>query len=482
MLLRDFTTLYLDLNSCFASVAQQLDPALRGRPVAVVNRDVENATIIAASYQAKRRGVKVGLRRRDAALLCPELRFVESTPAEYTRVHRAVKAILGGYSPVVVMKSIDEGYIDLTVAPILLRERPALEVAQEIKDRIRAEVGECLTSNIGLAGSHWLAKLAAELHKPDGLDYITPENQRAVFAQLKLTDLPGINRRLAHRLMSYGLRTPLDLLDASEDALRTIFKSVDGTKWYHRLHGFEVDDDAPSAPKSIGRQYVLGPNPLTRVELEARFAHLVEEVGFRLRRQGFHARGVLVWALAKNGQRHQLHRLLDTTFSSDTDIWIVAGPLFDQLPDSYASSVSLSTSFNPLLPPRFRCSTIRPARKRLIVWPPPSTPSTLVSVLVPFTPPSLSAPMTSKPRFRSVPSATSTPWTLSPHHLANLWYNGDMEMFAVILGGINLVLLAVLLLRKPQPPAENREQTERLIRIESELDKLAPKINTEFSQ
>ena len=324
--------MYIDLNSCFATIEQQSRPMLRGRPVAISNRITPNSCIIAASYEAKARGVKVGMRRSEAILLCPDLIFVETEPDKYIFVHQKLRDIMESYSPIVVMKSIDEGLLDLTESPKHIRQMPHAELAQEIKTRLRTEIGCWMRCNIGISSNRFLAKTAAELHKPDGFDEITAENQRQVFSTLKLTDLPGINLRMQARLNAVGIFTPLQLLDADERTLvKMVCHSIDGTKWYKRLRGIEVDDWV-SDIKSIGRQYVLEGKHLTKGEIYARIMHLSEDVGYRLRSKQLHARGVYVWAFTYDGQYLHRAHIRKTAFNTDQDILQSARELFADFP------------------------------------------------------------------------------------------------------------------------------------------------------
>lgn len=324
--------LYIDLNSCFATIEQQARPLLRGKPLAITNRLVPNSCIITASYEAKARGVKVGMRRLEAETLCPNLIFTESEPSKYIYVHERLRAIMSDYSSSVTMKSIDEGIIDLAKAPISIKERPILDVANELKSRLKSEIGCYMHSNVGLASNRFLAKLAAGLHKPDGLDVITKENLRTVLRPLSLTDLPGINFRLERRLKAYHINTPLDFLDAPEVVLRKqVFRSIDGTKWYKRLRGLEVDDQL-STIKSIGRQFVLESKTLPQNAVWHRLAHLCEDVGYRLRSKGLYARGVYVWATGYNGCLYRPHYLATLPFCDDQAIITLAKQLFSTLP------------------------------------------------------------------------------------------------------------------------------------------------------
>ena len=319
--------MHIDLNSCFATVEQQARPMLRGKPVAIINRRTEHTMIITASYEAKARGVKLGMKFRDAKKLCPDLIGIESDPPKYRFVYHKLLAIMGEYSPRVTMKSIDEGVIDFAFSPALYRERDLVVIGQEIKQRLRDEIGCWMRCNIGIATNRWLAKTAAGLHKPDGLDSITPDNLREVLATLKLQDLTGIAVRNEHRLNAIGIYTPLEMLDADEATLRLAFGGVVGEWWYKRLRGWEVDD-VDYDLKSCGRQYVLERPDLSRREIVQRLHHLVESVGAKMRSQDKCARGVYVVARTYDHTSWHAHYLAPLPFYSDAAVWAIAQRLF----------------------------------------------------------------------------------------------------------------------------------------------------------
>ena len=322
--------LYIDLNSCFATIEQQSRPLLRYKPVAITNRLVNNSCIITASYEAKAKGVKVGTRRAEAITLCPGIIFIESEPSKYFYVHRKFRNILSDYSDKVTMKSIDEGLIDLSGAPIS-KSRSAKSIAQEIKTRLKEEIGCYMRCNVGIASNRFLAKLAAGLHKPDGLDEITENNLLSVYSTLKLLDLPGINTRLEKRLNSVGIFTPIDFYQASEETLvKMVFKSIDGHKWHQRLRGIEVDNVNYDI-KTVGRQYVLESRQLTSEEVEKRLLHLSEDAGYRMRSKGLYARGVRIWAYYYDGSSQKEGHISQTAFNADKTIIAIVKQLYKRL-------------------------------------------------------------------------------------------------------------------------------------------------------
>jgi DNA polymerase-4 len=325
--------MHIDLNSCFATVEQQARPMLRGRPIAIVNRRTDTTAIVTASYEAKAMGVKVGMKLRDAKILCPDIIGLESDPSKYRYVYHKLLDIMNDYSAHVTMKSIDEGVIDFHNTTAAMQGRDLVEIGMEIKQRLKDEIGVWMRCNIGIATNRFLAKTAAGLHKPDGLDVITPQNIRAVLGELKLTDLTGIASRNEKRLNSVGIMTPLQLLDTDSTTLhRIVFKSVVGDWWYKRLRGWEVDDVSTDV-KRVGRQYVLESFSLSYDEILQRLHHLCESVGSRMRSQQKSARGIYVYAKTLERGYWHASSLSSLPFSSDQTIYAQALRLFQKAPD-----------------------------------------------------------------------------------------------------------------------------------------------------
>lgn len=325
--------MHIDLNSCFATVEQQARPMLRGKPIAIVNRRTDKTAIVTASYEAKAKGVKVGMKLREAKQLCPDIIALESDPSKYRYVYHKLLGIMRDYSAHVTMKSIDEGVIDFHETSHEIAGRDLVEIGHEIKQRLKDEIGVWMRCNIGIATNRFLAKTAAGLHKPDGLDVITSHNIHDVLAELKLTDLTGIAHRNQQRLNSVGIYTPLQFLDAEAVTLRrVVFKSVVGEWWYKRLRGFEVDD-VETQMQRVGRQYVLERFDLSHEEITQRLHHLCESVGSRLRTQGKAARGVYVYAKTLDGNHWHSSTLSPLPFFSDRAIYAQALQLFTKAPD-----------------------------------------------------------------------------------------------------------------------------------------------------
>jgi DNA polymerase-4 len=321
--------MHVDLNSAFATIEQQARPRLRGRPVAIVNRRTELTSIVTASYEAKAKGVKVGMRFQDAARLVPGLIAIESEPEKYRYVYKKLFKIMSDYSPSVVMKSIDEGVIDFHG---VVGVESMQDIGLDIKRRLREEVGCAMRCNVGIGPNRFLAKTAAGLHKPDGMDTIDSINLRQVLSKLELTDLTGIASHNEARLRAVGINTPLQFLDADQVVLeKIVFKSIVGKQWYRRLRGWEVDDRSFDM-KRVGRQYVLENRNLSRDQILQRLHNLCESVGSRMRSKNKVARGIYVYArTAQDGYWHAC-RLAQLPFYSNQTIYGLAQQLFMRAP------------------------------------------------------------------------------------------------------------------------------------------------------
>lgn len=325
--------MHIDLNSCFATVEQQARPRLRGRPVAIANRRTEHTSIVTASYEAKALGIGLGMKVRDAIKLAPDLVVLESDPPKYRYVYHKLMAIMQRYSAHITMKSIDEGVVDFYQATDVMRGRDLADIGYEIKQCLYDEVGCAMNCNVGIGPNRFLAKMAASLHKPNGLDAITHENLRDVYASLKLQDLTGIAKHNAARLNAVGIYTPLQFLDADVTTLKKIvFKSIAGEQWYQRLRGWEVDDVSHTV-KTVGRQYVLESRTLSRAQILQRLHNLCESVGHRMRGQGKAARGVFIYVRSASvGYWHKRH-MSPLPFFSNQAIYAQAAMLLASAPE-----------------------------------------------------------------------------------------------------------------------------------------------------
>lgn len=283
--------LLLDFNSYFASVEQQLNPRLRGRPVAVLPVLAETTCCIAASYEAKRRGVKTGTPVNEARRLCPDIVFVQARPRVYVEMHQRLMRVVDSVIPLGEVLSIDEVMCELTGS--WQAEAVAVARAREVKRRLLDEVGECLTCSVGIAPNGFLAKIASNMQKPDGLTVIRESDLPEVLFGLALTDLHGVAGAMQARLERAGISTVEALCRADRETLRRVWGGIEGERMYERLRGREPVLP-PTRRASIGHSHVLPPHLRDEAGAYAVLSKLTQKAAVRLRAEGYLARRMRV--------------------------------------------------------------------------------------------------------------------------------------------------------------------------------------------
>jgi DNA polymerase-4 len=273
--------LFFDLNSYFASVEQQEHPELRGRPVAVVPMMTDSTCAIAASYEAKAYGIKTGTKIYEAKKLCPDLVCVLAKHDLYVQYHNRIMAELEQHTPVTKIWSIDEAACQL-----FNNDRPphkAYELAVRIKEGFRRNIGEVVTCSIGIAPNAYLAKVATEMEKPNGLVILEPGKYAERLFALELMDLPGINRGMMRRLDMAGIHSIRQFWHLPPKRARAIWGSVGGEKLWYRLHGYEIPELATKR-RMVGHSRVLDPNLRSPEKAYAISRQLTLKAASRLRR------------------------------------------------------------------------------------------------------------------------------------------------------------------------------------------------------
>ena len=293
--------LFVDMNSFFASCEQQVNYYLRGRPVGVCVYTGKYGCVIAPSVEAKRAGVKTGMRLNDAIQVCPDLVPIETNPARYREFHVKIMNVLRKYADDVLPKSIDEAVVNLTQYKWMYKD--PMQVAYRIKEDIKNEVGDWLRCSIGVAPNTFLAKLASDLQKPDGLTVINPDNIDSILGKLQLQDLPGISSNYARRLERAGITNPLKMRHTSAQVLREIFKSVEGYYWHYRLNFYEFDINS-HAYKSMQAQRQISKEQRSSVEsVEQVFMTLCMRLEQRMVKHGVYCKTIGFTARYGNSER-----------------------------------------------------------------------------------------------------------------------------------------------------------------------------------
>ena len=274
---------HIDMNSYFASVEQQANPFLRGRAVGVCAYAHEYGCVIAASVEAKKLGMKVGMTVHEARKIVPGAVFVQNDPAKYRVVTSRIFALFDQITDRVEHYSIDEAFLDLT--GWYRDEAEAAWALTKVRRKIRDEIGDWLRCSIGIAPTRFLAKTASDMEKPNGLVIINEHNLDEVLGRLDLEDVCGIGRKIRRRLERLGIHSLLELKSYPVENLIRAF-GINGLFLSYKVRGIEFErvQTNDDAPKSIGHSYCVP----DRVNKEGRvvsvLTKLTERAGRRLRK------------------------------------------------------------------------------------------------------------------------------------------------------------------------------------------------------
>jgi len=282
--------LFVDLNSYFASVEQDTRPELRGKPVGIVPMLADSTVCIAASYEAKAHGVKTGTVVADAKRMCPGIVFVEARHELYVEYHHRIVEAVESCVPVTAVCSIDE-----MACRLIGRERPllaALDLGMRVKRNILETVGPMMRSSVGLATNRFMAKVASDMEKPNGLVALPLDILPDALRTLTLRDLPGIGSRTEKRLNEQGIRTMDDLLALDCEHAGEVWGSVWGQRLWHWLHGEDFDFSETEHMKSLSHQHVLAPEMRTPEKAWAVAHKLLHKAAMRLRANGLWAASI----------------------------------------------------------------------------------------------------------------------------------------------------------------------------------------------
>jgi DNA polymerase-4 len=271
--------LYVDFNSYFASVEQQLQPELRNKPVAVLAVMAETTCCIAASYEAKALGVKTGTSVKEARALCTNIIFVQARPQIYVEYHHRLIEIVESCSPVEKILSIDEMVCRLTGS----QQQPdnALKLAAQIKQKIASKF-QFIRCSIGLAPNTFLAKVASNMQKPDGCVMLTSQDIPNKLFSLQLRDLNGIGKQMEVRLNRHKIFTVAELYQANRKQLQAAWGSVEGERMYDKLRGLETFQ-VQHVRSSLGHSHVLPPEQRYFEGAKAVLHRLLQKACMRLR-------------------------------------------------------------------------------------------------------------------------------------------------------------------------------------------------------
>jgi len=341
----DASILHVDLDAFYASVEQLDDPALRGRPV-VVGGLGGRGVVAAASYEARAFGVRSAMPMARARRACPEAAFVSPRFDRYSEKSREVMAILESFTPLVEQLSIDEAFLDVRGARRLLGS--GVEIAQQLRAQIRTQTG--LVASVGVATTKFLAKLASDLSKPDGLLAVAPGTEKAFLAPLPVSRLWGVGPATRKRLERMSVSTIGEVAALPEAALTAALGNSLGQKLRALARN---DDPRPVVPdreaKSIGAEETFAVDLKTRAACDHELVRIVDRVAARLHDAGMEARTVTLKFRYANFETKTRARTLPGPTVLSTEFLTTARELIDAV--DYARGVRLlGVSLSQLAP------------------------------------------------------------------------------------------------------------------------------------
>ena len=294
--------LHIDMNSYFATVEQQANPLLRGRPVAVLGSKAKRTIIVASSIEAKKFGIKTGNTLPEAIKICPDLVVVHGEPNKYADVTKRFISIFEEFTDQVEIFSIDEAFLDVTKTSTLFGG--ATEIARKIKRKIREDIGSWISCSVGLGPNKFLAKTGSDLEKPDGLMVINEANRDEILLNLPLADFCGIGQAILRRLSLIEVNNVFELRNCPITRLKTEFGVIGAWKLKQMANGLDRSPVVPwreqKPAKSFSCSRTLNRDVTNRDEIKKQLLFLFEKVAKKLRDDGCWAKEAGLWLRFKD--------------------------------------------------------------------------------------------------------------------------------------------------------------------------------------
>jgi DNA polymerase-4 len=323
------TIFHVDMDAFFVSVEELFDPSLKGKPVVVGGQRGERGVVSAASYAARKFGVHSAMPLRTAAKLCPQAIFLYGHPDRYREYSGKVHEVLGHFSPLVEMASVDEAYLDMTGTERL--HGPPLASAHRLHDAMKSATD--LNCSIGIGTSRLIAKVCSAKAKPNGVLWVLPGEESKFLAPLAVGDIPGVGKVMEQKLHAIGIQKIGDLARLEERDLERHFG-----KWGLALAGKSHGEDAggwfdsavgeSADPKSISHEHTFDEDTADAERLQSTLMRLSEMVGRRLREGGFFARTLQLKLRYKDFSTITRAQSLEQSTQMDNQIFDHARRLF----------------------------------------------------------------------------------------------------------------------------------------------------------
>src|SRR5688572_20636216 len=324
--------LHVDMDAFYASIEQLDDPSLRGRPVIVgadPKQGLGRGVVAACSYEARKFGVRSALPISRAWKLCPQGAYVRPRMDRYVEVSHEVMEVLRRFTNLVEPLSIDEAFLDITGSTALFGA--PVQIARAIKKQIREVTG--LTASAGVAPNKFLAKIASDLKKPDGLVVVEAAEVEAFLRDLPISRLWGVGPKTEGRLHEMGVLTIGGVGARKLEELTQMLGSNLGTHLHELAMGHDDRPVVPNwEPKSISNETTFEEDTRDRELLVKTIRRLAESVGRRLRRESYRARKVTLKIRFEPFETHTRQVSVKRPVDTDEEIIRLALSLFDQFP------------------------------------------------------------------------------------------------------------------------------------------------------
>lgn len=282
--------MFFDLDSYFASVEQQENASLRGKPVAVVPTLSDYTCVIAASYEAKLYGIRTGTSVKKAKSMCPALKIVPARHHLYVAYHNKIISEIAQHIPINKIWSIDE--LSSLLPPGKQNTESAQKISIKVREGLWRNIGEHIHCSIGLAPNALLAKIACSINKPKGF-CIIPENEIIPMLQkTSLSSIPGIGNNMLQHLNKNGIHTTTDFLQRQPKDIRKIWGSIIGESLWYSLHGYDFQTPEMRSTSSIGHSQVIAPEYRTTNRSHPIMCDLTLRAAKRLKKQNFYVRNI----------------------------------------------------------------------------------------------------------------------------------------------------------------------------------------------
>lgn len=324
--------LHIDMNSYFASVEQQANPFLRGKPIGITGKQQERSVVATASIEAKKLGVKTAMATWEAKKICPQLIFISGDPEKYSEITHRFNKIFTKFSDRIEPFSVDESFLDITKQA--KDWFGAICLAQSLRERLKEECGNYITASIGIAENKLLAKLSSECVKPNGITLTRPEDAITRLNSMKLDDVCGIGPRICERLNQLGITNFKRLREFPLKELVDEFNSYGF--WLHEA-AFGRDTAElcveEQYPKSIGHSYTLPKDTFDETIMKRYLLGMCEKVAWRLRRDGFVARSVSTFVRYDNFSENRKQLVFTEPIADGFVLYKIAWKLIDSVRD-----------------------------------------------------------------------------------------------------------------------------------------------------